>query len=89
MKALLTVCAAALFAAGCATTDNVQMARADCKVAPAQTATVANQYKSKPVDSLRQREAEMQLASTQYRMQQLHRNGVFNNNIEEALRDCN
>lgn len=87
MKALVTLSAAALLAAGCATTENVQVAK-NCKVQPVQTATYANPSKAKPVDSLRQREAEMDLARTDYRYQQLARNGVFNNNVEEALRDC-
>jgi len=31
----------------------------------------------------------MQLASTDYRRQQLARQGQVNNNVEDALRDCN
>jgi PBP1b-binding outer membrane lipoprotein LpoB len=88
MKALVTLSAAALLAAGCATTENVQVAQKNCKVQPVQTATYANPSKAKKVDSLRQREAEFDLARTDYRFQQLARNGVFNNTVEEALRDC-
>ncbi len=89
MKALLALSAAALLAAGCATTENVQVAeKKECKIALAHTSTVANPYKAKPQDSLRQREAEMNLATSQYRFAQLQRNGVFNNLNEEALRDC-
>lgn len=90
MKALIALSAAALLAAGCATTEtNTQMAARDCKVQPALTANVAKgSNKTKPVDSLRQREAEMDLARTGYRQEQLQRNGMFNNTVEEALRDC-
>jgi len=87
MKALVTLSAAALLAAGCATTENVQVAQRECKVAPITTASVAG--KPKPVDRMRQREAEMDLASTQYRYSQLARHGMFNNTVEEAMRDCN
>ena len=55
MKALVTLSAAALLAAGCATTDNVQLAQRDCKLAPITTYSATG--KAKPVDSLRQREA--------------------------------
>jgi|CXWL01.1.fsa_nt_gi ABC-type glycerol-3-phosphate transport system substrate-binding protein len=87
MKALFALSAAALLAAGCATTDSVQVAQApDCKVVPITTYSATG--KAKPVERIRQREAEMDLARTDYRFQQLARNGVFNNNVEEALRDC-
>lgn len=89
MKALFALSAVALLAAGCATTENVQLAQKDCKVQPALTANVGKgNNKAKPVDSLRQREAEMDLASTGYRQQQLQRHGPANNTVEEALRDC-
>ena len=89
MKSLLALSAAALFAAGCASTDNVRVAQKECKVQPQLTANAAKgSNKVKPVDSLRQREAEMDLARTDYRFQQLARNGIFNNTVEESLRDC-
>jgi hypothetical protein len=89
MKALVILSAAALLAAGCATTENVQLAQKECKIQPALTANVGKgSTKTKPVDSLRQREAEMDLARTDYRFQQLARNGTFNNHVEDALRDC-
>ena len=91
MKLLVTLSAAAVLAAGCATTDNVQVAQApkECKVQPQLTANLGKgQNKTKPVDSLRQREAEFDLARTDYRFQQLARNGTFNNTVEESLRDC-
>jgi hypothetical protein len=88
MKKLLIVSAlAALGVAGCATQGDNQYAKADCKVAPITTASVAG-GRTRPVDSLRQRDAEMQLATSGYRMRQLNRNGMVNNNIEEALHDC-
>ena len=86
MKRLLLL--ATLAAAGCATPgDNVQVAKAECKIAPITTASIAG-VKPRPVDPLDQRWAEMQLASSDYRFQQLQRRGLVNNNIEEALRDC-
>jgi hypothetical protein len=89
MKALIALSAAALLAAGCATTENVQVAQKECKLQPQITANLGKgSNKTKPVDSLRQREAEFDLARTDYRFQQLARNGTFNNTVEEALRDC-
>ena len=88
MKMLLVFSAlAALAVAGCATQGDTQVAKADCKVAPITTASVASD-KAKPVDSLRRRDAEMQLATSGYRLRQLDRNGMANNNLEDALRDC-
>lgn len=87
MKRILLLAAIAI-TAGCATTnDNMQLAQADCKVAPVTTASIAG-GKPRRVDPLDQRWAEMQLASSDYRFRQLHRYGAFNSNIEEALRDC-
>ena len=34
------------------------------------------------------KKAEMQLATSQYRMSQLNSHGMFQNNVEDALRDC-
>jgi uncharacterized lipoprotein YajG len=88
MKAF-SLLAATLLAAGCATQD-VQVAQAPttCKVAPITTASATDSSAKKSVSPIRQREAEMDLASSQYRMQQLNRNGIFNNNVEDALRNC-
>jgi len=86
MKRLLPIALAAL-AAGCATSQETQLAQADCKVVPLTTASISG-ARPKHVDPLDQRWAEMQLASSDYRMQQLQRRGAFNNNIEDALRDC-
>jgi hypothetical protein len=88
MKMLLVFSAlAALGIAGCATQGDTQYAKADCKVAPITTASAAG-GRSRPVDSLRQREAEMQLATSDYRRSQLSRNGMVNNNVEDLLHDC-
>jgi hypothetical protein len=87
MKTLLALSALAL-AAGCATDGNTQYAKADCKVVPITTASVGG-GKTRPASSLEQREAEMALGTSQYRREQLARNGPFGNNVEEALYNCN
>jgi hypothetical protein len=87
MKTLLALCAAAVLAAGCATDGNTQYAKADCKVVPVTTASVAG-GKTRPVSSLEQRQAEMALATSEYRRTQLAQNGRFGNNVEDALYDC-
>jgi uncharacterized lipoprotein YajG len=86
MDKLLVVSALAALVAGCATQGDTQLAKADCKVAPITTASVAGKYKQ--VSPIEQRYAEMQLASTDYRRRQLAERGLVNNNVEEALRDC-
>lgn len=86
MKSFLTLSALALLAAGCATSPD-QVAKADCKVAPITTYSITG--KAKPASSLERRYAEMQLASTDYRRRQLAEHGLVNNNVEDALRDCN
>jgi hypothetical protein len=88
MKPLFALSALALALAGCATQgDNTQLAQAECKVYPITTASVTG---NKPkVDPIRQRAAEFDLATSGYRFQNLARNGMANNNIEDILRDCN
>jgi hypothetical protein len=86
MKTLIAVSALAVLAAGCTATGD-QLAQADCKIVPITTASYAG--KARPVSPIEQRYAEMQLASTDYRMRELARNGGVNNNVEDALRDCN
>jgi hypothetical protein len=86
MKDLLAVSVLALLGAGCATPGDTQLAKADCKVAPITTASVAG--RAKPVTPIEQRYAEMQLATSDYRRQQYARHGMVNNNVEDALRDC-
>ncbi len=81
--------AALATAAGCASTpDNMQLAQADCKVAPLAVGTLSGTSRPRRVDPLDQRWAEMQLASTDYRFRSLARNGAYNSTVEEALRDC-
>lgn len=76
-----------LLAAGCATQDATHVARAECKVVPATTAGfVAG--RSRPPTAIEQREAEMKLATSDYRQRLLRDRGMASNNIEEALRDC-
>jgi len=87
MKVLLALSALAL-AAGCATDGNTQYAKADCKIVPITTASVAG-GKTRPASSLEQRQAEMALATSEYRRTQLAQRGRFGNNVEEALYDCN
>ena len=86
MKTTIAVVAAALLA-GCASPGNVQVAQAECKVLPVTTASVAGGRKPN-VSALDQRYAEMQLATSQYRMNQLRVLGPDMNTIEDALRDC-
>ena len=76
--------------AGCAT-ETTQVAQADCKLAPMTTTSMSygGASKSKPVSSLDQRYAEMALATSDYRFNNLRRNGPAANNVEDALRDCN
>lgn len=85
MKHLLAISAVAILAGGCATQGDY-VAKADCKVAPITTASYAG--KPKPASSIEQRYAEMQLASTDYRLRQLAERGRVNNTVEEALYDC-
>jgi hypothetical protein len=88
---LPALCAlAALMLAGCASdgTSGDQYAQADCKLYPATTASSTGVHPPK-ADSLQQRAAEADLASSGYRFRNLQRNGMAYNNIEEAIRDCN
>ena len=85
MKSLLAVAVLAL--AGCASYGDNQYAQADCKVAPITTQSATGVRPSR-VDSLAQRDAEMQLATTDYYRRNLARRGLVNNNTAEALRDC-
>jgi hypothetical protein len=88
MKALVALSTLALLA-GCASTgQNVQYAQADCKVHLITTASATGVRKTAP-SSLEQRDAEMQLASSDYRFRNLRQNGYNMNNVEDALRDCN
>ena len=80
---------AALAISGCAS-QGTQVAQADCKLAPMTTTSMSyGGGKAKPVSSLDQRYAEMALATSDYRFNNLRRNGIAPNNVEDALRDCN
>jgi hypothetical protein len=81
---------AALVLAACASdgASGDRYAQADCKLYPATTASAAGVHPPK-ADSLQQRAAEADLASSGYRFRNLQRNGMANNNLEEAIRDCN
>ena len=88
MKPILLLSAAAVLAAGCATTEEpMQVAQRECKIRPVTTES-ATGVRSKSVSSLEQRHAEMQLATSQYRMANLRSQGMAFNNVEEALNDC-
>lgn len=88
MRILLTLSAAALVAAGCATSGDTRLAQADCKVQPITTTSVTDTRKTE-VSSLRQREAEAMLATSDYRFRNLQRQNAYNmNNVEDALREC-
>ena len=76
---------AALFAlAGCASQET-QLAKAECKIAPITTRSVTGN--PGPTTELDRKWAAMQLGSSEYRRAQMQRN-TFNNNVEDALKDC-
>ena len=81
-----TVIAAMLLAAGCASQGDVQVAQAECKVLPITTTSVAGRKPN--VSPLEQRYAEMQLATSEYRMRHLRERGPGLNTVEDALHDC-
>ena len=87
MKYLIAV-SALLLAASCATQGDSRVAAADCKVYPITTASATGVRKPN-VSRLEQRHAEMQLATSEYRMRNLRERGHDMNTVEDALRDCN
>ena len=90
MKSLLAV-TAVLALAACATQEPTQLAQAkqpECKIVPATTESSTGNP-PRHTTELQQRFAQADLASSQFRFQQLRREGQFPNNVEEALRDCN
>ena len=87
MKTLFAVSSLALILAGCATAGDDQYAKADCKVYPITTASAAGNRPSR-VDELARRDAEMQLANSDFRRRELARQGLAGNTTEEALRNC-
>ncbi|HEX4779828.1 MAG TPA: hypothetical protein VH301_03685 [Usitatibacter sp.] len=88
MKTLLST-AAAFALAACASQEPqpVQVAQAECKVVPI-TTQGSTGNPPKHMTELQQRFAQADLASSQFRYQQLRREGMYPNNVEEALRDC-
>ena len=89
MKTVL-ILSTALLAAGCATTENAQVAQADCKLTrPTTSSYAATGRSTRPYDSLDQRYAQMQLAASSFRMRELQaRASGPNNTVEQALREC-
>jgi hypothetical protein len=86
MKTLLALSLASIAIAGCATTESDQYAANDCKVAPVVTTGPAA---SGRVTDLDRRYAEMQLATSDYRLRQLQRNPAYpTNNLEQSLNGC-
>lgn len=83
----LAIAASVLLLAGCAGTGETQLAQADCKVYPITTAS-ATGVRKPAVSPIEQRYAEMQLATSSYRMQQLRERGLHPNTVEDTLRDC-
>ena len=86
MKLILAV--SALVLAACATQETTQVAQAECKVVPVTTDSVTGNP-PRHVSEMQQRFAQADLASSQFRFQQLRREGMYPNNVEEVLRDCN
>ena len=89
-KALLALPALAMLVlAGCATDGgtNNQYARADCKVYPITTMSSTG-VRAPKADSLEQRAAEADLATSGYRFRNLARTGPANNNVEDIIRNC-
>jgi len=82
---------AILVLAGCASQQAAQeplrMANADCKVLPSTTDSSTGNP-PKHVTELQQKFAQADLATSSYRMRNLQANPA-NNNVEDALRDCN
>jgi hypothetical protein len=86
MKILLPLCVAALAASACASTEYDQYAQNDCRVAPVVTTGEGSRSR---VSHLDQRYAEMQLATSDYRLRELQRNPAYaTNNLEQSLQGC-
>lgn len=89
MKTLAALSVSAAVLCACADTGNAQYAQNDCKVAPVVTTTDSSLRKDQRTTDLDKRYAEMQLATSDYRMRQLQRNPAYSqNNIEQSLADC-
>ena len=86
MKTLIATASILLLAAGCAH-EPTQVAKAECKVVPATTASFAG-GKPRNLTNLDMAQAEANLATSQYRFRNLRTHGLAFNNVEEALHDC-
>ncbi len=88
MRSLLLVSTfAAVALTGCAGYGDTQYTKADCKVYPITTYSATGTRPSR-VDSLAQKDAEMQLATTDFRRRELAQRGIVGNPVEQTLRDC-
>jgi hypothetical protein len=87
---LIVSALAAVALAGCAQMQDggQQYAKAECKVKPITTTSPTDGKTRQAVSPERERMAQMELAHTQYRAQQLQRQGLANNNVEDALYGC-
>jgi len=85
MKIVLALGLAAFGLAACATESDTQLAQSDCRVAPVVTAD--SSLRRDRVTDLDRRYAEMQLATSDYRLRNLQRTPA-GNNLEDALADC-
>ena len=86
MKILFALSASALVLAACATQpEETRVAQADCRVAPIVTAD--SSLRKGRVTDLDRRYAEMQLATSDYRLRNLQRN-PGQSNLEDALEGC-
>jgi hypothetical protein len=85
MKKLVALSISALALAACATEGDTQVAQADCRVAPVVTAD--SSLRKDRVTDLDRRYAEMQLATSDYRLRNLQRN-PGQSNLEDALEGC-
>lgn len=84
MNILVALSTSALVLAACATEQDTQLAQADCRVAPVVTAD--SSLRKDRVTDLDRRYAEMQLASSDFRMRQLRHDPT--NPVEESLAGC-
>jgi hypothetical protein len=89
MKMIVALSVSAAVLCACADTGDAQYAQNDCKVAPVVTTTDSSLRKDQRITDLDRRYAEMNLATSDYRLRQLQRNPAYSqNNIEQSLADC-
>lgn len=87
MKTLLAVTAALALAACASEEPNAQYAKAECKATPITTDSVGGNA-PKHMSKLEQDAAQADLATSGYRFQQLRRQGLVQNNVEDTLKNC-